>query len=55
MAAYSFVTNIFPLIQQWRSQHKIFCGPQIWESKMFDFRRAAVFLFETPLLKAQNY
>jgi len=29
-------------------------SPKFWGAKMVDFRRAIVFLFGAPLLKAQN-
>jgi len=29
-------------------------GPKFYGGGMFDFKRASVFLFETPLLKVQN-
>jgi len=40
---------------QWRSRPKILGeGKKFGEAKMLDFRRTTVFLFWTPLLKAQN-
>jgi len=39
---------------QLRSQPKIFFGEKYFGAKMFDFKRATVFLFGTPLLKAKD-
>ena len=36
-------------------RHSAVAGPKFWGTKMFDFRQETVFLFRTPLLKAQNY
>jgi len=40
---------LYSRFSQWRSQPKTFLG-----ANLFDFRRATVFLFVTPLRKTQN-
>jgi len=54
MASTSTFVNLNGWIQ-WRRQPKLFWGGQIFGGlKTFNFRRATVFCWGTPLLKAQN-
>ena len=43
-----------PLYKKEQLQISRVASPNFWEAKVFDFRRATVFLLGTPLLKAQN-